>query len=92
MKTTASHATHRPAVRTSNPNDPHRSVVSFVLYRARKRRAALIAAADARRRRVTNALMTGIVIAGFITAGYTLHQDEQIRQQHQQLERAGWRQ
>lgn len=64
-------------------NDPDRSVVSFVLYRARKRRAALIAKADARRRRVITAFMTGIVIAGFLSAGYTLHQEQRIQQLEQ---------
>jgi hypothetical protein len=64
-------------------NDPDRSVVSFVLYRARKRRAALIAKADARRRRLINAFLSGLVIASFFTATYTLHQEQRIQQMEQ---------
>jgi hypothetical protein len=67
QKSSASHQNHDPAV------------VSLDAYRAQRRRAAAAAQADACCRGLIGALISVVVIAGFIASGYTMHRERELQ-------------
>ena len=70
---------HQPKSSALRPSCD-RPVVSFAVYKAQRRRAAIAAEANARRRGLINAVVSVFVVASFLVAGYTLHQEQRLQQ------------
>lgn len=60
----------------SERSDDYVAVISLAAHRAKKRRAAAAAKADARR----GALITALLIGAGVLCGYTLHREQQLHQ------------
>lgn len=67
----------------SPANDRRCAVVHFPVSGSRAERAAVTAKANARRRRLINVLGSVVIAAGFISAVYTLHREQQIQRVEQ---------
>lgn len=63
---------------------PNHDVVALFHYRAQRRRARAVAKAHARSRRIMTIGMMVLIAGSFISCTYTLHREQQLKQQEMQ--------